>query len=165
MTEKTCHGCGQTKPASDFYKSSSSKDGLAPSCKDCQNGRTPKTGIPKDLVPPVFKAPSPQKIPKAPAPTQTPDTHQEVPLEEPEVLEQQDDHLKAKDWVWWNDPDRKQTLHPDIHWDAPRAGTIISINNGTGTAIVGYFRDPTAERIEEKALAQITDLRRRTKYY
>jgi hypothetical protein len=40
-TTKKCHACGVEKPVTDFYKSSSSKDGYAPSCKDCQNGRTP----------------------------------------------------------------------------------------------------------------------------
>jgi len=39
ITEKKCHKSGIVKPVSEFYKSSSSKDGYAPSCKNCQWGR------------------------------------------------------------------------------------------------------------------------------
>jgi hypothetical protein len=57
-TTKTCHKCKRNLPLEDFYKSSSSKDGYAPSCKDCQWGsplgtRTSRVGdveVPKANV-------------------------------------------------------------------------------------------------------------------
>jgi hypothetical protein len=155
------------KPASDFYKSSSSKDGLAPSCKDCQNGRTPKVvpfGEQVTAIKTVIEKHGYTKKPKAPAPTQAPSARGLIPLEEPEEIEQQDDHLKARDWVWWKDPNRKKPLHPEEHWDAERAANIVSINHEKGTALVEYFPDHGG-RTEAKALANITDLRRRIKYY
>ena len=38
MTTKTCHKCKRILPLEDFYRAKSSKDGYAPSCKDCQWG-------------------------------------------------------------------------------------------------------------------------------
>lgn len=60
-TTKLCHACKITKPAKDFYKSSNSKDGLAPSCKDCQNGKTGATPVPKQTVVPGAYAKSMRK--------------------------------------------------------------------------------------------------------
>jgi len=169
--EKVCHACKQTKPASDFYKSSNSKDGLAPSCKDCQNGRTPITTtkvVPGTLAQSMRKTAKLEALaPKRdrPTPTQTPNTQGSIPLEEPEEIEQQDEHLKSHDWVWWKDPDRKQYGHPDRSWYEPRAANIVSINNENGTALVEYYQDPTCERKEVRSLAKISDLRRRPKIY
>jgi len=44
VTEKKCGKCGETKPASEFWKNSSSSDGLQSTCKDCQMtwGDTPE---------------------------------------------------------------------------------------------------------------------------
>ena len=37
MTTKKCSKCGEVKPISEFYKSSSSKDGYQSYCKYCMN--------------------------------------------------------------------------------------------------------------------------------
>ena len=36
MEEKTCPGCGETRPLEAFYKNSRSKDGRQARCKQCQ---------------------------------------------------------------------------------------------------------------------------------
>ena len=40
VQEKKCGKCGVVKPASNFWKMRSSKDGLQPQCKNCQLGIT-----------------------------------------------------------------------------------------------------------------------------
>jgi hypothetical protein len=179
ITTKICHACKVEKPAKDFYKSSSSKDGYAPSCKDCQNGRTPKT-----------------------TPTKQPSKHQTIPVKEKPFLEQTSEEQKethrkhmerftknggkavlktvtiktgeldgdfAKFWddpersgktlhagkmAWWHDPDR------DEKWRRfPRAVSVISVNQTKGTAMISYFKDPSAMRVEDHALVNLEDLR------
>ena len=43
MTTKTCAGCGEEKPTTDFYRLARAKDGLQYSCKVCQKGRLKAT--------------------------------------------------------------------------------------------------------------------------
>lgn len=38
-TEKTCTGCGETKPYTEYHRNASSKDGLRSRCKACQSAR------------------------------------------------------------------------------------------------------------------------------
>ena len=40
MTSKTCRDCGETKPLTEFYKHSSTKDRKQPYCKLCHNKRS-----------------------------------------------------------------------------------------------------------------------------
>lgn len=37
---KRCGVCGRDKPRSDFYRDSGSRDGVRPSCKDCERARS-----------------------------------------------------------------------------------------------------------------------------
>jgi hypothetical protein len=177
ITTKKCHACGEEKPVKDFYKSSSSKDGYAPSCKDCQMGRTPKAS---QTTQPTKRQTIPAK--EKPYLEQTheeqKETHRKhmarftkkdkVVIIPPEKMGELDGDF-AKFWedperngktlrsgsrAWWHDPDR------DIQWRRfPRAVWIVSVNQVKGTALVGYFRDPTATRIEDRTLVNLEDLR------
>ena len=58
-TEKKCGKCQAIRPAKDFWKMRTSRDGLQPQCKYCQLGTTPPEA-PKveevvPMAPPVFK--------------------------------------------------------------------------------------------------------------
>lgn len=37
VAEKKCSRCGETKPATDFYRASNHRTGLAAKCKECAN--------------------------------------------------------------------------------------------------------------------------------
>lgn len=39
VIEKHCHACGETKPAGDFYRSATQKDGLHTYCKKCASSQ------------------------------------------------------------------------------------------------------------------------------
>lgn len=45
MKTKKCSKCGRELPISEFYRSSSSKDGLQGWCKDCTNNRLRENGL------------------------------------------------------------------------------------------------------------------------
>jgi hypothetical protein len=47
VTEKRCSTCGEIKPASQFYKKTSYRSGLASQCKACQNIRLSKPEVKK----------------------------------------------------------------------------------------------------------------------
>ena len=161
LTTKLCHACKIIKPTKDFYKSSGSKDGLAPSCKDCQNGRTePKRGTPQ---------PEPEKVKLKEAIENMEKAKVKSVVAMEEYIERNtngdsrrisNENLRAKMWVWWYDPLRDKSYHGH-----PRAGDIVSINHDTGTALISIYSDPSADRLEEIKLANISDLKHRIKYY
>jgi hypothetical protein len=165
-TTKICHKCKRDLPITDFYKAKNSKDGLAPSCKDCQWGsplgtRTSKIGAPENTEPkktiPGTYAKAMKRAAKveALAPNQTANAHGSIPTEEPPENVQTDDTkiFRGKDLAFWEDETRSIKF--------PRAVTVISVNYGAGTAMVEYFKDPTALRITEQKLVKIDQLRRR----
>lgn len=164
ITEKVCHACKAIKPVSNFYRSSSSKDGYAPSCKDCQNGRT--------TTPDTTPKTMPQKITKKPKVTTKPESRPSneglIPSQEPDEIIQTDDHLRARDWIWWKNPDRVDALGRPCPYGV--AGWIISINYKTGTAIIETFKDhpiksDPSDRTPIQTLVPITSIRRRIRYY
>ena len=40
MENKTCKGCGKTKPLHEYHKQKTSPDGHRPQCKECRKGHT-----------------------------------------------------------------------------------------------------------------------------
>lgn len=46
MTTRICTKCKQEKPIEEFYRNAASRDGRAPSCKECQEGHSV---VPRDL--------------------------------------------------------------------------------------------------------------------
>jgi len=85
VTTKTCHKCKRILPLEDFYKSKSSKDGYAPSCKDCQWG-TPlgtKTSNGDAAHDVVIKKVEPKARKEVLVPQSTLNAHGLIPTEEP----------------------------------------------------------------------------------
>jgi len=150
MTTKVCHACKCDKDAKDFYKSSSSKDGLAPSCKDCQNGRT----VPKKETTRL----EPEKAKVNVVKVMVMEKYAE--RKQPEESNGLTVKLMSKMWVWWFD-----LLRNKIYHGHPRAGEIININYDTGTALVSFYSDSTANRTKETKLANISDLKHRQHHY
>jgi hypothetical protein len=171
---KICHKCKRELPLEDFYAAKNSKDGYAPSCKDCQWGsplgtRTSNGGVPPEPKKKVAAEKSPTKKDQAirASPKQTANVQGLIPNEteeEPSVSALPEKMFRAKDLAWWVDKERVDIYgHP---WMAsgewiPRAVVVISVNQEAGTAMVEYFKDPTALREKEQKLVPVVELRRR----
>jgi hypothetical protein len=84
--------------------------------------------------------------------------------EEPGVSALPEKMFRAKDIAWWVDKNRLDVYGRPymVHGEwIPRAVVVISVNQDAGTAMVEYFKDPTALREKEQKLVPVAELRRR----
>lgn len=62
--------------------------------------------------------------------------------------------LRAKQLVWWKEPGRDPQLGDHAAW-------VISVNQAQDTVLIGFYKDPTAEREERNEIVSPRVLRPR----